>query len=165
TVTAAGTAGDDTFYIRKDASGRYVQFYYFAGNSPTQTLTGKNPAYTAAIEALTQINIVGRGGNDTLVLDATNGPISGRSITFDGGAGINNIVVKTTGQVVRIFRTVFSNNHATGLNALKIGNNTQLVDFKSVANVIGPPPVGGAQLLAEEEPDLTLDLLRKGLEL
>ena len=165
TVTAAGTAGDDTFYIRKDASGKYVQFYYFTGNSPNPSFNGKVPAYTAAIEALTQINIVGRGGNDTLVLDASNGPISGRGISFDGGAGINNIVVKTGGQVVRIFRTVFGNNHSSGLNVLKIVNSTQLVDFKSVANVIGPPPAGAPQLLADEEPDITMDLLRKGLEL
>ncbi len=81
TVTATGGGGNDTYFIRTDPSGSFVQFYE---NNPT--LTGV-PTYTASRAALSSIVVNGDGGDDRLTLSFANGnPITGGGVTYDGGS-------------------------------------------------------------------------------
>jgi uncharacterized repeat protein (TIGR01451 family) len=88
TVTATGGTGDDTYTIRLDPSGTFVEFYE---NNPAETGV---PTFTATRSALQTITVTGNTGNDTLVLDFSNGnPIPSGGISYDGGTGTNQIAV------------------------------------------------------------------------
>jgi hypothetical protein len=90
TVTATGGAGNDTYTVRLDPSGKFVQFFE---NNPS--MTGQ-PDLTVGKASLRTIVVNGNAGNDTVVLDFTNGnPLSSAVIQFDGGDG--NDTLRITG--------------------------------------------------------------------
>ncbi len=67
---------DDTFWIVLDPSGTFIQFF------ENGTLK-----FTASESALTQINVFGFGGNDSLTLDFGNGSmIPDLGLTYNGGS-------------------------------------------------------------------------------
>jgi len=81
-VSALGGAGDDSFTIRRDASGATVSFYE---NDPACT---EAPACTVAAATLRQILVAGGGGSDLLVIDfAVGNPIPVGGLAYDGGSG------------------------------------------------------------------------------
>jgi len=110
-----GTAISDVIYIRLNAAGNTVQVFDNAAASGT-------PFFAALLSSLGTLTVNGEGGNDTIIVDMTNGnpiPSSGlivngqgdndtftvlgeaaltpnRVITFNGGAG-NNLVQLQSG--------------------------------------------------------------------
>jgi hypothetical protein len=80
-ITATGGIGDDTYFLRLDPSGTYVQIYE---NNPT--LSGP-PTFTALRAAVQSITVNGNFGDDRLTIDFSNGsPIPAGGVGFDGGA-------------------------------------------------------------------------------
>jgi hypothetical protein len=70
------TAGDDSYKLRKESSS-IVDLYAAADVSPTYRLI------TAPVSSMT---FAGGGGNDTLMVDASNGdPLGAIPMSFDGG--------------------------------------------------------------------------------
>ena len=79
-----GTAGDDTFTIRRNEANPSlveVSFDESVGDPP----------FMVPISGLQEIQVLGEGGNDTLIVDSTDGPINlPDGITYNGGAGASN---------------------------------------------------------------------------
>jgi len=81
TLTCTGNpAGSDTWYIRLDPSGIFVQIY-----EDNPKLTGI-PTFTATLAAVTSIVVTGGTGNNKLTVDMSNGsPIPATGINYNGG--------------------------------------------------------------------------------
>ncbi len=87
-VTFNPSAGNNTYIVRLDPSGQFVQFY---DNIPAGSGL---PTYTATLTALSKIIVDGGAGDDTLIVDMSNGnPIPVGGISYDGGAGTDTIQV------------------------------------------------------------------------
>src|SRR5439155_14587935 len=66
TVTVTGTPGDDTYVIRLDSTGTYVDIY-------ENTSTAGNPTFIVAKDSLSNLVVEGNGGNNSLIIDFSNG--------------------------------------------------------------------------------------------
>ncbi|MGD8477974.1 MAG: hypothetical protein PVI98_12550, partial [Burkholderiales bacterium] len=85
-----GTSGDDEISINRSADNAAIIEVHFG-------LLG-DVLYTASIDTLQKIEVMGLGGNDTLTVDSTNGPISiAEGIYFDGGTGTNALTLEGVG--------------------------------------------------------------------
>jgi protocatechuate 3,4-dioxygenase beta subunit len=92
TVTATGTAAADTYYVKTDPTGTFVQIYE---NPPTVPPGAITPTRTYTKSALSSMTFNGGLGNDTLIIDFGNGsPYPAGGIAFNGGGGTDSIVVK-----------------------------------------------------------------------
>jgi hypothetical protein len=81
---------DDTFKIALDPSGTFIQFF------ENGTLE-----FTATLSVVTQINVFGFAGNDTLIVDSSNGLISvANGIRYDGDGGFDVLRLLQTGGTV-----------------------------------------------------------------
>jgi hypothetical protein len=80
-VTGTGGAGNDTYLVRLDPSGTFVQIY-------ENPLSLAFPAtFIAPRSAVQSIAISGNGGDDSLTIDFSYGnPIPAGGLSFDGGA-------------------------------------------------------------------------------
>jgi hypothetical protein len=90
TVTGddSGAATDDVFTISRMAAN--TDFIEVRVNGIRQ--------YAGLLEGLTQINIDGLGGNDTLIVDSSNGLISvPNGIRYDGDGGVDGLQLLQTG--------------------------------------------------------------------
>ena len=88
-ATLTGTAGNDQFLIQmKPGDNTTIEF----SDNNGQTFTD------AAVSSITQINVNGLAGNDTLTLNLANGLIAKSSgnlaLAFDGGTGIDRLIVQ-----------------------------------------------------------------------
>lgn len=82
TPDLAGTGGDDNFVVSRDNNGNVVV-----------TRNGV-PVLTVPEGDLTNLTIAPGGGDDTLVIDASNGdPIPSGGLTFDAGLGNDRLVI------------------------------------------------------------------------
>jgi hypothetical protein len=80
TITATGGTGDDTYFLRLDPSGTYVQIYENSSN-----LSGP-PTFAALRSAVQGIVVNGGAGDDHLIIDFSNGsPLPPGGVTYDGG--------------------------------------------------------------------------------
>jgi len=85
-----GGDGNDTFYIRLDASDNEIQVWRNAA------ITGE-PTYAWDAEWPEGIPINGKGGEDTLILDFTYGDVLPRGgLVYDGGEGSDSLIVTGT---------------------------------------------------------------------
>jgi len=80
-----GTSGDDTFTIRRSS----------ANPSLVEVVLDEfdigDPPISVPLSSLQGIQVLGGAGNDTLIIDSTEGPLSfPDGITYDGGAGTGN---------------------------------------------------------------------------
>jgi hypothetical protein len=88
-----GTSGDDTYLIRLDpANAGMVQFF------ENRTIA-QGPNYVVAYSALQDYTFNGVGGDDSLVIDMSNGnPIPGPAgVSFNGGANILGDLLRVIG--------------------------------------------------------------------
>lgn len=105
-LTLTGSAGNDVYTVRLDATGRFLQIW------ENLVATGI-PTYTASLAALNQIIVNGNDGNDELILDMSIDQFIPGGVVFNGGNGtdrfspiapadfvITNADVTTSGGVV-----------------------------------------------------------------
>jgi ELWxxDGT repeat protein len=77
-----GTAGDDHYTVRLEPGSQTVEFL----NDDTRD------SFTVPLDELDAIHFEGAGGDDTLVIDTTDGsPLPGRGLFFHGGTGVNEL--------------------------------------------------------------------------
>lgn len=76
-----GTSGNDTFTIQPNSSTGMLNI--LLGNTTVESLP---------LNTFYNIEIVGDGGNDTLIVDTSQGNLNDDSITFDGGGGTLTLV-------------------------------------------------------------------------
>src|SRR5262249_57862023 len=83
---------DDTFLIRLDPSGTFIQIYV---NGVLE--------FTAAKDDVTQINVFGAGGNDNLIVDSSNGTVAvPGGINYDGDNPCPGQIGAGTGGIDRL---------------------------------------------------------------
>ncbi|HEV3120478.1 MAG TPA: hypothetical protein VGY53_01180, partial [Isosphaeraceae bacterium] len=131
---------DDTIKLEREAANPLLLDVFL--NSAT-------PVLTVPLASLKQINVNGLGGNDTLIVDSTNGLISvPNGIRYDGGTGNNNLQLLQTGGPARASDTYSVNtNPGQGSDVIVGGTETQTVFFQNLApvfdNVPSPLTVNG----------------------
>src|SRR5262249_29660889 len=119
---------DDTFKIVLDASGTFIE---------NGTLK-----FTATESVVTQINAFGFGGNDTLIVDSSNGLINvANGIRYNGGNGFDKLSLLQTGGTTQTSDT-YSVGAIPGAGAdIIVGpSGTQTVFFEDLAPVLDLVP-------------------------
>ncbi|HVX62174.1 MAG TPA: S8 family serine peptidase, partial [Pirellulales bacterium] len=126
---------DDTFRISSDA-----------GNT-TATLS-LNGVVLGSFQYsdLKQLNLEGLGGNDTLIVDSSNGLVSVPSgIRYDGGAGFNQLqLVQTGGDVQTSDVYGVGPNNGDGSSVITGSSGLQTVSFQNLAPVLDLVPAATA---------------------
>jgi hypothetical protein len=86
------------------------------------------------LSTLNQINVNGLGGNDTLIVDSSNGLVTvPAGIRFDGGIGFDRLDLTQTGGPTRTSSTVnIGANPGDGQSVLVDGADTQTVFFQNL---------------------------------
>src|SRR5262249_28012620 len=96
------------------------------------------------LSTLSQINVDGLGGNDHLIVDATNGLISvSNGIRYDGGTGLNDLqLVQTDGPTRSTDRDDIRSADGSGKSMIVDGGGggTQVVSFQNLAPVTALVP-------------------------
>lgn len=78
-VTATGGAGDDTYYVRLDPSGTFVQIWE---NNPAHTGI---PTFTLLQTAMSSLTLAPGAGKNSITIDYTNGnPLPAGGLTLNG---------------------------------------------------------------------------------
>jgi hypothetical protein len=128
---------DDTFIIVLDQTGDFIQVW------ENNTAMLGTPDFTAALAAVTQINVFGFGGNDTLIVDSSNGLISvANGIRYDGDGGVDGLqLLQTGGSPVGISDT-YSVGPAigSGKSVIEGSTETQTVFFEDLSPVLDLVP-------------------------
>src|SRR5262249_7093349 len=122
---------DDTLKIVLDASGTFIEFF------ENGTLK-----FTATESVVTQINAFGFGGNDTLIVDSSNGLINVvNGIRYNGGNGFDKLSLLQTGGTTQNSDT-YSVGAIPGAGTSIIGgpSGTQTVFFEDLAPVLDLVP-------------------------
>jgi hypothetical protein len=120
---------NDTFVLKRDSSDT---------SKLDVTLNGSNSQFTIA--NFSQINVNGLGGNDTLILDSSNGLIS-LAINYDGGAAFNQLqLVQTAGDTQTGDNYSVGPNNGQGTSLITGPSGTQSVFFQNLAPVIDTVP-------------------------
>ncbi len=147
----AGTAGDDTFLLQKDASGTNIQLF----------VNGTNIIDKPASE-VERLFLAGLDGNDQLVVDGTNGlavpngTLSGidnpnvdglPQILYDGGAGNDSILYQ---DLAAGYDVVYGVGSGTGGGVTEgeirtsVGGATQQIYFRGLEPIYYTSPGGGS---------------------
>jgi hypothetical protein len=124
---------DDTFKLVLDPSNPDVLDVY--RNSTT-------PIATYELSTIAQINVNGLGGNDTLIVDSSNGLITvPNGIRYDGGIGDNTLQLLQTGGTPQTSDTyTVITNPGQGSDVIMGPSGTQTVDFQNLAPVYDNVP-------------------------
>jgi hypothetical protein len=95
------------------------------------------PVYQVPLALLNQINVNGLGGNDTLIVDSTNGLINvPNGINYDGGTGFNTLELVQTGGPTRTSDTYsVGPNNGMGISTISDSSGTQTIFFQNLAPV------------------------------
>jgi hypothetical protein len=95
------------------------------------------------LASIQQINVNGLGGNDTLIVDSSNGLISvPNGINYDGGTGFNTLqLVQTGGQTQTSDTYSVGPNTGQGIDTITGPGGTQTVFFSNLAPVTDLVPV------------------------
>jgi hypothetical protein len=158
-VTGTGGAGDDTYYVRLDPSGTFVQIYE---NSAEGTGT---PAFTLLKTAMSGLFLQPGAGNNTVSIDYTNGdPLPASGLDLVGTGGQTKLVVvgkaaadtiKLAGPATRLAAAAGADAAALSIQlaadtALSIDTSMRLASLTlgaaAVAN-LPPAPSGGPNVL------------------
>ncbi|MBT5707662.1 MAG: hypothetical protein HOI66_15215, partial [Verrucomicrobia bacterium] len=85
-IHIVGAGGDDEVRIERRSSNASLLDIYVNSNSPV---------YSLPASAVAGVKVEGMGGDDTLTVDSSNGPLSfSENIIFDGGADSNQLVLE-----------------------------------------------------------------------
>ena len=98
------------------------------------------------LATLQQINIIGLGGNDTLIVDSSNGLVTvPNGIRFDGGTGVDNLQLAQTGGDTQT-SDVYSvgPNNGEGSDVITGPSGMQTVSFQNLAPVLDLVPAATA---------------------
>ena len=118
-VVLTGDNNDNTFLIRQDGTG-YIDFY------TDGVLQAHQP-----VASVDNIVVSGLGGNDTLIVDSTNGLIAvPGGITYDGGAGFDSLVL--TGGSVDASSHVVGPALGSGVSTMVLGGAVQQVSYSNI---------------------------------
>jgi hypothetical protein len=128
---------NDTIRLVREAANPFV-LDVFLNNSTIL------PTFSVSLASLTQINVNGLGGNDTLILDSSNGLINvPNGINYDGGTGFNTLQFVQTGGTTQTSDT-YSVGPGTGMGTSTIvgpgSGGTQTVFFQNLAPVTDTVP-------------------------
>jgi hemolysin type calcium-binding protein len=147
TVTGddSGAATDDLFTISRIAGN--TDFIEVRVNGIRQ--------YAGLLEGLTQIDIAGFGGNDTLTVDSTNGLISVlNGIRYNGGAGFDRLTLQQTGGATQTSDTYsVGPNPGEGTSVIVGPSGTQTVFFEDLAPVLDLVPAALLTVNATPSPN------------
>jgi hypothetical protein len=121
-VVLGGTAGDDGLVLMRTAGG--------APGDVTYVLNGAAPV---ALHGVTSFTFNGGGGDDTFTVDYRNGPpLLEGGIAFDGGVGVNHLVVDDSASSAATTLTVTGNQITT-----QDGTATVAVRYLATAGSFG----------------------------
>jgi hypothetical protein len=97
-------------------------------------LNSTTPVFEVPIALLNQINVNGLGGNDTLIVDSSNGLINvPNGINYDGGTGFNNLQLVQTGGATQFSDTYsVGPNPGQGTDVITGPSGTQTVFFQNL---------------------------------
>jgi hypothetical protein len=128
---------DDTIRLVREATNPFVLDVFLNNNTIL-------PTFSVSLASLTQINVNGLGGNDTLIVDSSNGLISVPSgINYDGGTGFNTLQLVQTGGTTQTSDT-YSVGPGAGMGTSTIvgpgPGGTQTVFFQNLAPVTDTVP-------------------------
>ncbi len=122
---------NDRLLIRLDAAGTSIEFV------ENGALTDSEP-----LASVSQINVWGLAGDDTLTVDNGNGLIIvAGGIHYDGGAGVNSLVMQQTGGVAPSSSS-YTPGPAAGAGSSSFGGpgGSQTIVFQNLAPVIDTVP-------------------------
>ncbi len=120
---------NDSFLLKRDSSDPSKLDVTVNGSSSQMNLAD-----------LTQINVNGLGGNDTLIVDSSNGLIP-LSINYDGGTGFNKLqLAQTAGDTQTADNYSVGPNNGQGTSLITGPSGTQSVFFQNLAPVIDTVP-------------------------
>ena len=120
-----GTAGDDTYYIRRNGTNLEV----FAGSTPTG-----NPAFTYAADS-SSFTFNGNGGNDKLIVDFTNGsPLISGNVIYNGGP-------QTTSDTLTVIGGAGANNTGSYLPTAGVNGSGTITVGGHLLNFTGLEPI------------------------
>jgi hypothetical protein len=124
---------DDTIKLIRDPANPLLLDVYLNSTTPV----GSYP-----IATIQQINVNGLGGNDTLIVDSSNGLIDvPNGIRYDGGTGDNSLELLQTGGTTETSDTyTVITNPGQGSDVIVGASGTQTVDFQNLAPVYDNVP-------------------------
>ncbi|MFZ1007472.1 MAG: hypothetical protein WAN65_11580, partial [Candidatus Sulfotelmatobacter sp.] len=115
---------NDTLILQQDGSGNY-----------TANLNGIT-ILTAAAASVTQINFNGFTGNDSLIVDSSNGLVAPTGgINYDGGTGFNTLTLRQTAGPTQTSDTYSVGPNVGSGSDVIVGSATQTVFFQNLAPV------------------------------
>lgn len=95
---------------------------------------GPIPDYRVPLAQVQQVNVYGFGGNDTLVVDSTNGPISVASgINYDGDGGFDRL--NLTGGIATADTLAIGATNGSGRSTITFASGAQVVNFANLEPV------------------------------
>ncbi len=117
---------DDVIRLVRDASNPTLLHVFLNGTEPLGS--------PFQLDTITQININGLGGNDTLIVDSSNGLIDvGNGIRFDGGTGFDQVQLVQTGGDTQTSETLAIGATAGSGRSIVVGDSgTQTIDFQNL---------------------------------
>lgn len=144
-VTSVLQIDGDTNFPGQDDTIRLVR----NPNNPSMLdvyLNSVVPTKTVQLASIQQINVNGLGGNDTLIVDSTNGLITvANGIRYNGGTGVDNLRLDQTGGPTRTSATYdLGPTPGTGKHTINGGGaaGTQTVFFEDLSPVLDLVPAG-----------------------
>ncbi|HYO10707.1 MAG TPA: choice-of-anchor Q domain-containing protein [Tepidisphaeraceae bacterium] len=130
----AGASGNDTFILRKSATGRIELFV----NAPS---TAAAPTYVWAAGVLNSLSLAGNAGDDEFTLDLTNGsPLPAGGASFDGGA-------QTVADTVNVLGTAGKDTIAVTGSAVTPGGSGASLSYTGANRVVVDTGASDDQLL------------------
>ncbi len=132
-VSSENPASNDpnTFLITLDATGQYAEIFVNGSLDFVQPISG-----------IDRINVLGRGGNDQLIVDSSNGLLAlAEGIHFDGGSAFDTLSLTQTGGSTHA-TDVYSvgPNAGEGSSAIGDGAVSQNVYFQNLEPVLNNVP-------------------------
>jgi hypothetical protein len=124
---------DDTIRLLRNANNPTILDVY---------LNSAVPTFSVQLSVLQQINVNGLGGNDTLIVDSTNGLINvPLGIRYGGGTGFNSLqLVQTDGTMQNSDSYTPGPNIGMGISTISGPSGTQTVFFQNLDPVIDLVP-------------------------
>jgi hypothetical protein len=121
----AGAAANDLFNLQSLTNFSTIHIGLLGGNDVLDLLAG-------AASGAVAINYTGGTGDDSLIVDSTNGPVLG-PINYDGGPGTNSMTL--TGGTATSDTYTPGSQLGTGTNTLVFSGGTESVSFQNLAPI------------------------------
>lgn len=146
-ATLQGTAGADQFQIRLEQ-----------GDASTVQIVDNGVVHETPLSGLSQIQVNGGQGADTLTIDNSNGLVGGSgglTIRFDGGDGFDRLVLTGDLNSAGVTETYTPGTGSTaGTLAFTGSSGTQTVQFFRVSEVVDTTTVTTLTIQGTEERDV-----------